>query len=135
MQTGKFIGPCYKCKSEMWLPQELYDAAMRGRSKITFFCAYGHSQVFADGETTEDILRRERDMLKQQMAFKDDVIRKRGELLEASTKEAAMLRSGLVKSRKRASAGVCPCCHRTVRQMALHMRSKHPDFKAEGVPA
>lgn len=34
----------------------------------------------------------------------------------------------LATHKKRASAGVCPCCNRTVSQMARHMQAKHPDY-------
>jgi len=44
--NGIFCGPCHTCKCEMWLPMELYDAAMCGHETITFYCAYGHGQVF-----------------------------------------------------------------------------------------
>ena len=40
-------------------------------------------------------------------------------------------RLAATKAKKRSIAGTCPCCHRTFRQMALHMRNKHPEFKAE----
>jgi hypothetical protein len=38
------------------------------------------------------------------------------------------------------AAGVCPCCKRTVKQLAAHMKEKHPEFvnnpemKQEGAP-
>lgn len=133
MPTGKFIGPCIQCKSEVWLPQELYDAAMRGRSRITFYCGYGHPQVFTEGETTEDILRRERDRLKQQMAQRDDVISKQSRELFAERELVNSLKAQRKAATKRAKAGVCPCCHRTIRQMALHMRTQHPEFTATEV--
>jgi hypothetical protein len=38
------------------------------------------------------------------------------------------------KLRERARAGVCPCCHRTFKQLAAHMANKHPDY-AEQEPA
>lgn len=35
--------------------------------------------------------------------------------------------------RKRASAGVCPCCNRTFSQLARHMQTKHPTFIAQEI--
>lgn len=49
-------------------------------------------------------------------------LRVRTETLVRVTTESAKLK-------KRASAGICPCCNRTVSQMARHMKSKHPEFK------
>ena len=133
MPTGKFVGPCYQCRAEVWLPQELYDAAMHGRSKISFYCPYGHSQVFCEGESEESKLRRERDMLKQQMAQRDDVISKQSRELFAERELVNNLKAQRKVAAKRAKAGTCPCCHRTFRQMALHMRNKHPEFLATEV--
>lgn len=33
---------------------------------------------------------------------------------------------------KRASAGTCPCCNRTFKQLAAHMATKHQTFTAVG---
>jgi hypothetical protein len=30
--------------------------------------------------------------------------------------------------KKRVKAGVCPCCHRTFKQLVAHMKHKHPDY-------
>lgn len=35
------------------------------------------------------------------------------------------------KVQRRTAHGVCPCCHRTVKQLAQHMACKHPEFVAE----
>lgn len=128
--VGRSCGPCYHCKSDMWLPYPLYEAAKRS-DKITFYCAYGHPQVFAQGESDLEKMRRERDMLKQQMAFKDsEIARERGRA-EAAADMLKREKAATAKARKRTKAGLCPCCHRTFRQMALHMRNKHPEFKAD----
>ena len=34
----------------------------------------------------------------------------------------------LTRHRRRTAAGVCPCCHRTFKQLAAHMKRKHPGF-------
>jgi hypothetical protein len=131
MPNGRFIGGCWQCKAEMWLPQELYDAAMHGRSRITFFCAYGHGQVFAEGESEEAKLRRERDRLLQRTVQLDDARVEAERRLAVAQDVLNRERLAATKAKKRSIAGTCPCCHRTFRQMALHMRNKHPEFKAE----
>ena len=35
----------------------------------------------------------------------------------------------VTRLKKRAIAGVCPCCNRTFQQLAAHMAHKHPDYK------
>lgn len=132
MADGRFIGQCYRCKSEMWLPTSLYESAKHS-DHITFYCPYGHPQVFAKGETEADKFRRERDQYAQRVAeWQDEATRQRG-LKEAAERQAAASRGQVTKLRNRAGAGVCPCCNRSFRQMALHMKNKHPGFRAEEV--
>ena len=132
MPEGQFLSGCHRCKTPMWLPQALFDAAHKS-SKISFFCPYGHEAIFSEGESEVTLLRRERDRLVQQMAQKDDEIVRQARLKDAALKEARALKTSAVKARKRTAAGVCPCCSRSFRQMALHMKQKHPNFKAEEV--
>lgn len=123
---------CCKCETEMWLPDDLYSAA-RKSSNISFFCAYGHSQHFPEGELEIDKIRRERDALKQRVAQWMDEAADQRKAKELALRQAAASRGQVTKLRKRASAGVCPCCNRTFSDMARHMASKHPGFAAEQV--
>ena len=130
MTQGYFVGPCYRCKCEMWLPTALYESAKR-TDRITFYCPYGHGQVFREGDSEETILRRERDKLQQQIAYKDDLIRAAEQRVSTAEDIIKRQRKNAVAAAKRTKAGLCPCCNRSFRQMALHMKSKHPEFKAE----
>ena len=123
------IGPCCRCKQDIQLPLELYHAAKRSPN-ISFWCAYGHQQHFAEGETNETKLRRERDRLAQQIAQRDDEIRRQRELGEAAERQVSAARGQVTKLKNRASAGVCPCCNRSFPQLRRHMETKHPTFKA-----
>lgn len=124
------VGPCCKCGTEMSIPEELYQAALRSRGPkgIHFYCAYGHSQHYTEGETEEQKLRRERDRLKQHLAEKDDEIRRQMDRREESERSAAAYKGQATKLRNRAKNGVCPCCNRSFANLAAHIRSKHPDF-------
>lgn len=87
-------------------------------------CCNGHSQGWSKEESESTKTRRERDRLKQQLAQRDDEIR-------AKERELAAERTKAAKVKKRAVRGVCPCCNRTVGQMARHIRTKHPNFGSE----
>lgn len=132
MPDGQFISPCWKCKSDVWLPAPLYKAA-RHSSRIVFFCPYGHEAIFSEGETEVDKLRRERDRLLQRTMQLDDTVAEQRAALFKEREQIALLQAQRRTVAKRSAAGTCPCCHRTFRQMALHMRNKHPEFKAEEV--
>jgi len=43
----KRVGDCPLCRCEVYLPDELFSAAMKS-SMITFFCSYGHKQHFSE---------------------------------------------------------------------------------------
>jgi len=123
-------GKCWKCKCQIWVPDELYHAA-KASSAISIFCGYGHSGVFRDGPTEVDKLRQERDRLAQQIAYKDDRIKQLREDAEAAGSRAAAARGQVTKIKNRVGHGVCPCCNRTFSDLARHMGTKHPTFTAE----
>lgn len=122
---------CGECGIEHYVPKAFDDNQQALGSKGGWHCPNGHSRVYRESEA--DAVRRERDRLKQQLAQKDDEIRAQREHREAAERSAAARKGQITKLRNRASAGVCPCCNRTVSQMARHMASKHPGFKAEEV--
>lgn len=113
---------CCLCATEFSMSQNLYNQRMKDGRK--FWCPNGHDQVFT--ETELDRLRRERDRLKQENARLEQ---------EASTatKQASAARKKVVSLQKRAAAGVCPCCNRTVSQLARHMQTRHPEFNPKVV--
>lgn len=45
--------------------------------------------------------------------------------------EVAAAKKETKRLKKRAVAGTCPCCHRTVNAMVRHMKTKHPEFVAQ----
>lgn len=113
---------CITCGVAYTVPKAVMES--QRKSGGYHYCPNGHNQGWGKGETEQDKIRRERDQLRQQLAQRDDEIRERDRQLEAERIKAA-------KAKKRSVAGVCPCCHRTVGQMARHMKSKHPQFIAE----
>lgn len=115
---------CITCGVVFTVPKSMIDH----QRKVGGYhhCPNGHSQGWGKGETENDRVRRERDSLRQQLAQRDDEI-------AAAARELEAERAKALKAKKRASAGVCPCCNRTVSQMARHMKTKHPTFIAETI--
>ena len=122
---------CASCGFHFFVPQAMREAWKKNAT--TFYCPIGHSNWY--GESKADKWRREASAAKQ----REETIRKQcADALEAKAaalrkaQEAESMRATLdaqiKRSRKRAAAGVCPCCHRTVKQMAAHMKTKHPDY-------
>lgn len=91
----------------------------------TIYCPLGHTFGYGDSyrEKFEAELRRRAEAERRTQAARD--------LLHAEERSHTATRGHLTRQKKRASAGVCPCCHRTFQQLARHMRSKHPGFVRE----
>src|SRR4051812_12064523 len=117
---------CYKCQEPFGIERSTRQVLLRTHQ--SFFCPHGHSQVYAEGDSEETKLRRERDRLKQQMAYKDDQLREARERAEKERHRANGYKGHATRITKRAKAGVCPCCNRTFKQLAAHMANKHPQF-------
>ena len=126
----KSAGLCWKCKSDVWLPDELYDAAKHS-SSVAFYCAYGHRAIFAEGETEADKLRRERDRLAQRVAERDDEIKRQREMREGVVRQLSATRGVVTRIKNRVGHGVCPCCNRSFGDLYRHMSTKHPGYAAE----
>lgn len=113
---------CITCGVIFTIPEALIE---QHRKKGGFHsCCNGHQQGWDKSVSEEEKVRRERDRLRQQMAEKDDA-------LAAKDREIISAKGQITKLRKRASAGTCPCCSRSFENMARHMKTKHPTFKAE----
>lgn len=107
--------------------------AWRREDCVSFYCPNGHSMSYSKNDRPLEIMRRERDLLAQRIAQRDDEIKRQREMREAAEREAAVARGQVTKLKKRAIGGVCPCCNRTFSALRKHMACKHPAFAAEGV--
>lgn len=115
---------CPVCGIQYAAPEEFFEARYKkknsGGDGHNWYCPNGHSLMFT--ESLADKIARERDLLKQQLAQKDDEIAGWKREKEKTDKE-------LRRVKKRATAGVCQCCNRTFQNVARHMATKHPDMK------
>lgn len=111
------IMSCGKCGVEFAMPE-----TMRFEKKSsggTWYCPNGHPRMY--GESGVDEYKR---LLttEQREAAK---LRERAIVAEHAQAKAEKVINLL---KKRAAAGLCPCCNRTVSQLAAHMKTKHADF-------
>lgn len=120
-------GKCWKCKCQIWLPDELYQAAKKSAS-ISIHCGYGHAGVFREGPSDEEKMCQERDRMAQRVAEWQDEAKQQHERAERRTSAA---RGQITKIKNRIGRGVCPCCNRSFENLARHMGSEHPTFTAE----
>lgn len=119
---------CAECGVLFAMPRALYNtareysAAAPGKTHL-FYCPNGHSLRY-DGRNREqelaDQVRHERERAALMAAERDQA--------EAS---ARAYKGAATRARRRAGAGVCPCCKRTFKALARHMASKHPGYDPE----
>jgi hypothetical protein len=112
---------CPDCAVVFGVPGRFLDE--RRKDKRRFFCPNGHSMSYQESEA---------DRLRKRIAgLEGSLVAARDQRLAAERSNTA-LKGQITKARRRAAAGVCPCCHRTFQQLALHMSNKHPDHATTG---
>ena len=87
-----------------------------------FYCPNGHSMSYGETTVERQLEQARTDLAKSRAAIAEEraYASRLYDDLAVAKKEAKRLA-------RRAAAGVCPCCHRTIQQMARHMQSKHPE--------
>lgn len=71
----------------------------------------------------------ENSRLKRWLAESEDRIQAALARANEAAAERDAAQTELSKTKKLHTAGVCPCCNRTVSQMARHMKTKHPEYQ------
>jgi ABC-type sulfate transport system substrate-binding protein len=116
IQFEEYWQRCISCGS--WFGVDAFFDNERRKSKASFYCPNGHSQVYTENEA--DRLRRELEAERQRVALE------RGMRITAENRLAVVQKEAKRVSR-RIHAGVCPCCNRTFQNLARHMATKHPE--------
>jgi hypothetical protein len=108
---------CINCGVVFAMPD--YLRSERLQKGGDFYCPNGHGQHFSD-----PIVPR----LERQLAQE----RQRRDQAQAEARDAkvalAKAEDKAKRTRKRIGNGVCPCCKRTFKQLAEHMKCKHPEY-------
>ncbi len=92
------------------------------RKDQTFYCPNGCKLGL--GKSVESELREKLDRQEQ-------ATQRANGRLQAERRSHAATKGVLTKTKKRTGNGVCPCCNRTFKQLARHMKAKHPDYAEE----
>lgn len=107
---------CYACSIEYAIPETMEQKLLDQRERVNTFCPNGHQWHYA-GKSLEEQLRE----AKAKLVHAQDQ-------RQAAERQAAEQSAEMARLRKRASAGVCPCCKRSFQQLARHMKTKHPSY-------
>lgn len=128
---GMITETCCSCGMAFAMTREFH-AARKAKPGSSFYCPAGHGQHYT-GKSKEDQLAEHLSRERQRAARLEDEARIEREAREHADRRAAAARGQVTKLKKRAAAGVCPCCNRHFSDMARHMAQKHPGFVAEPV--
>lgn len=119
---------CFKCGFTYGLPHEFLRRKWeRGGNWWCPSC--GQDTIYSRTE-----LQKLRDQVREERAWKERAqVRLAEERAdrERAERSASAYKGVATKLRKRAAAGVCPCCNRTFKQLARHMERQHPEYVAE----
>lgn len=109
---------CGQCGIAFAVPETW--RAEKQRDGGGWYCPNGHSRVYSepDADKYKRLLAEEKERHKRTLAQKNEADKRESEV-----------RAEFERAKKRAKHGVCPCCKRTFKQLAAHMKTKHPNFK------
>lgn len=120
---------CVSCYVHFGMPAGMI--AKRREDGHAFYCPNGHQMSFTESDLVK--MRRERDRLKQDAARLEQQnaearqrLQRAWEDLDVEAKARKKAETEVKRQKKRAAAGVCPCCSRSFVDLARHMSSKHP---------
>lgn len=108
---------CSECAAPIALTS-VYRAARQNDHK-TFWCPNGHRQHYPGKSVAE--------RLRTQLDEKERELREVQHQRDIEQTRVAAAETELKKATTRRAAGVCPCCTRTFKQLAAHMKNKHPE--------
>ena len=111
---------CGACGVIFAIPQEMYSSARR--SGGWWHCPNGHCIGWEKGIDHTKIKELELELVAEKDR-KNEALRRANEATEAEQKAQDEMK----RMKKRANAGVCPCCNRTFQHLARHMKTKHPE--------
>lgn len=86
-------------------------------------CPNGHQRGYTEGS-----LHKQLEKEKKRRMWAEENAKRMSKEADHQKSRANGFKSALTKVKKRASAGVCPCCNRTFKQLAKHMKMKHPEY-------
>lgn len=122
---------CGTCGVVHAIPETLYDSCYEYGG--FWHCPIGHRRGWNEGEQERERKSLQRKLEKSEQEKQRAI--KQKEWAEQETenqrRSASAYKGQVTKLKNRAKAGVCPCCQRTFKQLAAHMKNMHPDFSVE----
>lgn len=122
-QTTLQVEICASCGVLFAAPKSLLDK--RRFDGASFYCPSGHSLSYDAGEAR---MRRELEQTRKSLEGTRDLLRHEERSHAATRGQVTRVKNEKAKIEARVANGVCPCCGRTFKQLAAHMKRKHPGY-------
>jgi hypothetical protein len=127
--SGQLVVNTCWCGMRHAVPKELDEFQQRqhdnGEEVTSIYCPLGHTYIPSGIGAAERLRRR--------LASEEDERARVAAERDQAQASARARKGAATKARKRSAAAVCPCCHRSFKQLRRHMENKHPDFDPEKV--
>ena len=119
------IERCCSCAVVFAMPESMYRE--RRESRQLFYCPNGHGQRYtgpSELSRTKDELVRVQQRLEQEQAHSKAI----SEYNQRVTRRLSATKGVVTRQKKRISAGRCPCCSMTFKDLRQHMQADHPHW-------
>ncbi len=115
---------CASCALPFGIINDLYRRAVTKAEGSIFCPACGKESIWREPEDKKIIRELER-----KLAWEAEQAASQKRLRDHAEASLIATRGVVTRLQRRVSAGVCPCCNQTFKQLAAHMASQHPQFK------
>jgi protein-arginine kinase activator protein McsA len=113
LQVEQQLAPVQCANCGIYFMAPVFFLKKRREDHQSFYCPNGHGQHYPQ--------KNEAELAKEKLTAVE-------ERLQSALSRENELRRKYDSQQKRLLAGVCPCCKRTFKQLAAHMKNKHPDY-------
>ena len=113
------------CDAIIIMPNDVMDQFKNDHE--FWHCYRGHSQHFS-GKSDKEKLKDKLRMAEKRAEWANEGTRKANDRADRAERSLTATKGHVTRQKKRAAAGVCPCCNRTFKQLARHMKMQHPSY-------
>lgn len=122
IQSFKLVS-CYTCGVRFGIGSELYRRVVTNADGSVYCPACGKSTCWRESVSQKQIRELER-----KLAWEAAEVGRQKSARDEAEASLHATKGVVTRLKRRASSGTCPCCNRTFKQLAAHMKIKHPNF-------
>lgn len=113
------------CGCTFGMTQTMYNR--RCEDHRPFWCPNGHERYFS-GKSEAEKLKEKLDLAEDRNRSLGSVIDRQRDTIKGRDYIIRAQKAAKTRIKNRIHNGVCPCCNRTLQNLARHMESQHPEF-------